>query len=596
MAWGQGEPTLIQAGHPQTIPGCGISGCYAPYRMCVDVPAGSTPIDIVAYHDSFAGWGDFGGKERTATGFCATYLQHSHNVTRIVSFDVSYRPMGSVPITSPPESTANLLAAEKDFAAKAEAGTPVVYPASGVEIGARTITGKFLERQLIALKGNAAIKDKGLEIENAEISGDVAIGRTTFPYNLRFKNCHFAKRLSFNDSRFERSLEFDGSRFDEGLVIEDVAVKGDILISLHFPPPGDKSFADNNFQLNRIQVDGRTQISAGLAEKPVSLTVDSVKTRDMSITSSTKLALLSVQNLDADALRISSTQRPSDAEILSLFLTGDRIKNILDIKGMRVDTLKADRTEIGGEFVLSEIAVTNTLDLSFSKINALRWSTNRTNFPARNDGRGVLLTGLVFRNLQVTQSGHVEPRGAEDPLIWQYPPDSVESFDASIKMLHSASYSASAFDSFEQLLSSRGESAHAEDVFVAGRHERRRSDVVLNNPVTWIGFAGDWLHEYILGYGRIARWPVIWSLVIICAGAYLFRNQSSMYSQAEHGDPPPYSPMWYSVELFLPVVDLGVAKSWRPAKGRLAMYARFHQLSGWVLIPVALAAITGLTH
>ena len=54
--------------------------------------------------------------------------------------------------------------------------------------------------------------------------------------------------------------------------------------------------------------------------------------------------------------------------------------------------------------------------------------------------------------------------------------------------------------------------------------------------------------------------------------------------------------MWYSVELFLPVVDLGVAKSWRPGTNRLAMCARFHQLSGWVLIPVALAAITGCTR
>jgi hypothetical protein len=494
------------------------------------------------------------------------------------------------------KGNAILLDAERDFATKVAAGTAVVYPTAGTPVAGRTITGEFLQKQLIALEGNATIKDKGLDIENAEISGNVAVGRTTFPYNLRFKDCHFTKRLSFNDSRFEHSVELDGSRFDEGLVIEDVAVKGDVLITLRFPPPGDKSYADNAFQLNRIQVDGRTQVSVGLAEKPVSLTADSIKTRDMSISSATRVALLSIQNLEADALRVSSMQRPSDAEILTLYLTGDRIKNTLDIKGMRIGSLKADRTEIGGELVLSEITVTDTFDLSFAKINALRWSTNGSGFPSRTNGHGVVLTGLVFRNLQVTQSGHVEPRGAEDPLIWQYPPISTESYDASLKMLRGASYSASAFDSFEQLLSSRGESARAEEVFVAGRHERRGNDVILRNPITWIGFASDWLHEYILGYGRIARWPVVWSLVIVCIGAYLFRNQSSMQSQSEHGEPPPYSPMWYSVELFLPVVDLGVAKSWRPASNRLAMYARFHQLSVWVLIPVALAAITVFTR
>jgi len=69
-----------------------------------------------------------------------------------------------------------------------------------------------------------------------------------------------------------------------------------------------------------------------------------------------------------------------------------------------------------------------------------------------------------------------------------------------------------------------------------------------------------------------------------------------MEAHDEYGSPPEYSPVWYSIELFLPVVDLGVAKSWRPSakKRRLATYARFHQLSGWVLVPVALAALTGL--
>jgi len=60
-------------------------------------------------------------------------------------------------------------------------------------------------------------------------------------------------------------------------------------------------------------------------------------------------------------------------------------------------------------------------------------------------------------------------------------------------------------------------------------------------------------------------------------------------------NPAAYSPLWYSLELFLPVVDLGMAKEWRPesSAGWRVVYARFHQLAGWVLVPVALAAVTG---
>jgi hypothetical protein len=163
-------------------------------------------------------------------------------------------------------------------------------------------------------------------------------------------------------------------------------------------------------------------------------------------------------------------------------------------------------------------------------------------------------------------------------------------------MLHDAFYSASAFDSFEQLLASRGESAHAEEVFLAGRRERRLSDLRTGNPLTWLFFASDWFQEYVLGYGRIARWPILWSIVIICVGMYFFRNVAMM--EPTNKNPPRYSPVWYSIELFLPVVDLGVAKDWRPSSKskHLPTYARFHQLSGWVLIPVALAAITGFAR
>lgn len=66
-----------------------------------------------------------------------------------------------------------------------------------------------------------------------------------------------------------------------------------------------------------------------------------------------------------------------------------------------------------------------------------------------------------------------------------------------------------------------------------------------------------------------------------------------MEAIGEH--PPRFSAFWYSLELFLPVVDLGVAKSWRPSQQSfpLLTYARIHQLAGWILNPVALAAITG---
>jgi hypothetical protein len=96
-----------------------------------------------------------------------------------------------------------------------------------------------------------------------------------------------------------------------------------------------------------------------------------------------------------------------------------------------------------------------------------------------------------------------------------------------------------------------------------------------------------------LGYGQSALPPPLWALAFVLLGTVLFRNEERMEVVGDH--PPRFSPFWYSLELFLPVVDLGVAKSWRPSRKSVPLltYARMHQLAGWILIPVALATLTG---
>ena len=63
-----------------------------------------------------------------------------------------------------------------------------------------------------------------------------------------------------------------------------------------------------------------------------------------------------------------------------------------------------------------------------------------------------------------------------------------------------------------------------------------------------------------------------------------------------------YSAFWYSLGLFLPVVDVRTASLWVPryqgeradfrSKWRL-LYMRLHILAGWVLVPIGIASLTG---
>jgi hypothetical protein len=57
-----------------------------------------------------------------------------------------------------------------------------------------------------------------------------------------------------------------------------------------------------------------------------------------------------------------------------------------------------------------------------------------------------------------------------------------------------------------------------------------------------------------------------------------------------------YNPFWYSFDLLTPFIDLHLADSWMPRQdwhfGRI--YAHVHRIVGWILVPIGIAAITGI--
>jgi hypothetical protein len=77
------------------VPGCGNSGCYQNFSVCGSAPANTkTTGNIRNSIDSFGGaWGDWSGPPAvTPTQVCRTFTQHSHNVTRTVSFQFEVVP------------------------------------------------------------------------------------------------------------------------------------------------------------------------------------------------------------------------------------------------------------------------------------------------------------------------------------------------------------------------------------------------------------------------------------------------------------------------------------------------------------------------
>ena len=76
----------------------------------------------------------------------------------------------------------------------------------------------------------------------------------------------------------------------------------------------------------------------------------------------------------------------------------------------------------------------------------------------------------------------------------------------------------------------------------------------------------------------------------------MFRRARDVQLQDSIDEGKRYNPLWYSLDLFLPFIDLQAAGVWMPRQDSWLRrhYARVHTILGWVLIPIGLAAITGI--
>jgi cytochrome c oxidase assembly factor CtaG len=84
-------------------------------------------------------------------------------------------------------------------------------------------------------------------------------------------------------------------------------------------------------------------------------------------------------------------------------------------------------------------------------------------------------------------------------------------------------------------------------------------------------------------------------IFLVVVGCVLFAPKK-MELQKPEDAPRVYSRFWYSLGLFLPFVDLQADKVWKPKADQtfLRNYMRVHMLLGWILVPLVLAALTGL--
>jgi len=168
-------------------------------------------------------------------------------------------------------------------------------------------------------------------------------------------------------------------------------------------------------------------------------------------------------------------------------------------------------------------------------------------------------------------------------------PEEPESHKELLKLADQSAYTADVYNNLEAFFLRQGYRGDADRAFIAGKRRERRENL------QGLGWLGSCLLDWLVGYGRRPWQAGIPCAVLVALGCVLF-SPKKMEPQKPEDTPRVYSRFWYSLGLFLPVVDLQTDTVWKPKADQtfLRNYARVHALLGWILIPIVLAALTGL--
>jgi hypothetical protein len=128
------------------------------------------------------------------------------------------------------------------------------------------------------------------------------------------------------------------------------------------------------------------------------------------------------------------------------------------------------------------------------------------------------------------------------------------------------------------------------------RRRYERADLVRSHRA---GYVWNWVEDLVAGYGRRLERALLWSVATILVGCGVFWRRDWMETQKpEDADKyrSTYNPFWYSLAVFLPISGLDDAKIWAPKRDRrkTRIYQRLHTLLGYLLVPIGLAAWTGI--
>ncbi len=226
--------------------------------------------------------------------------------------------------------------------------------------------------------------------------------------------------------------------------------------------------------------------------------------------------------------------------------------------------------EIGGFFLWRGVDGPErcTLDLESAKIGTL-WD-EQPSWP-----KNVRLDGLVYGRLYKDA-----PTDAEARLRW-------------LALQESDRFLPQPYVQLASVLKEMGHDADAREILIAKVEDPARLKAMTLPQRAWHHVLG-----WTIGYGYRPWKAFGWILGFIVLGSILFGIgfHKGRFEVTQDGKPPGFNAVVYSLDTFVPLVDLHQAKYQLPTSWPLRGYLWIHISLGWVLTTLLAVGVTGLVR
>jgi hypothetical protein len=473
--------------------------------------------------------------------------------------------------------------AEKAVLAALQRGETHLTPIASLGSAGKQLSGEFVRSVMFV--ESAAISTNSLTFDGFSIGLLSMIDdHPAVTLSLHFLHCDFPEGVNIGGS-FARSLNFDTSTFEGSLRFDGIRSQSNILLSsVSFPKSA-------SLLLNGVQTTGDIYINIGAAQ-PTGISLLSLKSSSFDfIDRFTAIKRVQIRSGTFDSAQMQFATASPETELDFMSST---VARWLRISGT-LKELYLDSTSVSGTTQIQSLPI-NTFELDSATFNLLTLKSDPVQIKNTFGAPKTTLRLPSTISLAETAFSHIAFAVTDAKA-----PTTQSAVNGLAFFQHAVFYQPALLKYQTQLL----DEGNTEDAATMDRliHEITRSQAVHDSP--WIIprlkacvlYGLDFFQEWVFGYGTSIIQPFMCSALFILLGTLVFFRKHVMEPIAADCVPPSpnYSGFWYSLELFLPVVELGVSKFWRPlpSEHHRVLYARIHQLAGWILIPVMVGVLTG---